>query len=1231
MKDHKVSVVIPAYNHEEYVGEAIQSVLDQTFQDFELIIINDGSTDNTEVEILKFKDERIRYFSQENRGLSATLNRGIELARGEYFNFLPSDDAFLPQKLEVQLEAFEKSEDIGVVFSYQKVIDAEGNEIKDDPVVGWFHVPFETKEEIFPALFERDFLSVPTALIKMGCFKKVGLFDESLKTAQDYDLWMRILKHYDLRLIKRPLLKMRWHGANLTYRPTPETEMERAKVLLKAYKNLTIEDIFPSLKQRKDVFAYAEAYEKLATYMEKSGIPALIPISQIYKNKGKHLTNSKVDLAQLEERGTEIGIGMDPERDTNGKINILMEARSLDKGGMEEVVYNIATHLDADLFRVIVVCIERGGFVEGRLRKVGIPVEILGQEKEREYREILRRYRIDLVNTHYSHFGPPIASQEGIPVLSFIHSIYNWVSNKLFDEFRRVDPFVSKYIAVSKIAEQYARYRFNIPPEKFKVIPDGINLGRLSGPREGSVPKRKDLGMDEEDFIFLHVGAISRAKMHNSIIAALKSLPPQFSSIKVLCLGQILEEDYYQFIQRKIEENGLEGRIKFLGFIEDIQPYYQLADAFLLPSLIEGWGLVTLEAMYYGLPLILTRVGGAEEFIKDGDIGILISNCWSDIIQLDESSFQYFAHLDYPSNTEEFVNALVDFYTRKEHWKEAGKKGREKVLSQFTLDRVMPSYEKEYLSLAIEGKNFREIKRIRSIENQLRIIEEERIKTARQFQSIQNLQKEVLEKMGSLRARIQEEIFNKVQSVEGQLRYDKNEILRKLGLIEYQINYMLRRISLKERIKDRWAKTISYFKKRLPLSVKKVLKRLYYRVFPEKKNKTIPVEKISYLDGQRVYENLILNARHHFAEKEGKSGDALLMERLLSKPHERIVIYPPTLNWGFHLFQRPHQVFRALAERGYLSFFCIPDPEQDGVDGLREVQPNLLLCGNVALLHHFLRDQEVIIWATWTPHKIFFEYFPKARLIYDYIDELNVFYGFSPSMEEDHQALLQRADWVLTTSTSLLEKVKAFRPDALLVPNGVYLEDFKHSHPPSPPKDLMEILERGKPILGYYGALAEWLDYELINYVVLNCPLYNVVLIGPDYDGSKKNLLNSKNLFCLGSKMYEELKNYLYYFDVAFIPFKISEVTNSTSPLKLFEFMAGGKPIVTTDVKECRKYRSVYVAKNKEDFIKKIDLAFEKRKDPSYLKMLKEESEENSWHSRVELVIEQFLKGGSKR
>ena len=249
MQCPKVSVVIPAYNHERYVGQAVQSVLGQTFPDFELIIINDGSTDHTEEEILKFNDDRIRYYSQPNRGLSATLNRGIDMAQGEYFSFLPSDDLIFPEKIEAQLKEFQTGgPELGLVFSRQTVVDAKGNEITDDPIIGWFDVSYRTKEEIFPALFERNFLAAPTFMGRKACFEKVGFFDESLQYCQDYDMWLRMLKYYDVRIVDRPLLRYRWHGENLTYAKTERADFERAVLLLKAIKILELTDIFPSLK-----------------------------------------------------------------------------------------------------------------------------------------------------------------------------------------------------------------------------------------------------------------------------------------------------------------------------------------------------------------------------------------------------------------------------------------------------------------------------------------------------------------------------------------------------------------------------------------------------------------------------------------------------------------------------------------------------------------------------------------------------------------------------------------------------------------------------------------------------------------------------------------------------------------------------------------------------------------------------------------------------------------------
>ena len=714
MKNPKVSVVIPAYNHEKYVGETIQSVLDQTFQDFELIIINDGSTDNTEAEILKFKDERIRYYFQENRGLSATLNRGIKLARGEFFNFLPSDDAFLREKLEIQLKVFEGNLDLGVVFAYPQLIDAQGKEIHDDPAALWPIVPHETKEEIFPALFERNFLSAPTALIRMDCLKKVGGFDESLKYAQDYDLWLRILKYYDAQLLKQPLIRYRWHGENLTWAPTSETERERTKLLLKAYRSLSIKEIFPSLSPLKEIDCpgdFAKAYHRLAEYLRKSGLEEMKPFSEICEETVKGLENltppgrglfnkrGGLDLSQLSDPAKFIQRGK--------KINVLMETRSLDRGGLEEVIYNIARHLDRDLFNLVIVCTDRGGSVAERCRKIGIPVEILKDEKEREYREILLRYDVDLLVTHYSTFGVDFATEMSIPIVSFLHNIYCWVPDDVLGEMKRVDQKIDRYIAVSQDVKNYSVYRFNISPERIVTVPNGIDLDRLKEKENLSVLRREDIGLENGDYIFLNVASLTPAKAHPLILAALKEVIAEHPEVKVLCIGETLDQEYGEFVKAQIAVYGLERHIRLVEFAEEMHSYYKMSDAFLLPSIIEGWSLSMMEAMAYGLPLILTKVGGASEVVVGNDVGLLADNRYPDIFGIDRSALDNYRN-ELPPNIRSLKKAMLRFLEEKAYWKEAGLRGKRKVADQFDIRNIVDRYEAVFHSVvALNAKAVR--------------------------------------------------------------------------------------------------------------------------------------------------------------------------------------------------------------------------------------------------------------------------------------------------------------------------------------------------------------------------------------------------------------------------------------------------------------------------------------------------------------------------------------------
>ena len=344
-----------------------------------------------------------------------------------------------------------------------------------------------------------------------------------------------------------------------------------------------------------------------------------------------------------------------------------------------------------------------------------------------------------------------------------------------------------------------------------------------------------------------------------------------------------------------------------------------------------------------------------------------------------------------------------------------------------------------------------------------------------------------------------------------------------------------------------------------------------------------------------------------------------IQEVFKQKNYRGIVFYPSLVEWNIPLFQRPHQIFRELSKRGYLVLFLTPNPIVDDACPLRQVSDNLFLIRDIDMLYS-LREWPIILWISWTPNLVCREFFPNSRLVYDYIDELEVFGYYCQRMEKEHARLVEISDSVITTAENLYAEVKQKRPDALLVPNGVCLEDFKVVKD-SIPADLAGIVAQGKPIVGYYGALAEWLDYDLINFACEECKDLNFVLIGPKLGESSKKLKLSGNLFLLGPKRYEDLKYYLKRFDVATIPFRTGRVADSTSPVKLFEYMAGGKPIVTTGMKECSKYRSVLVSKSYTEYLDNIRSALTLARDSSYISLLEREAAENTWASRVDAIL----------
>jgi glycosyltransferase involved in cell wall biosynthesis len=214
-----VSVAMITYNHEKYVAEAIRSVLDQTFSDLEVVIVDDGSTDRTSEVIRSIIDPRIVSIRQPNGGPGAALNRAIEACRGHYVAVLSGDDVSEPHRLQIQIEEYARRGP-GILFSGCTFIDDDGRPITDgDFVQGVFDTSTASRAQIlWRFFFQHNFICAVSAFAERRLFHDIGPFDPVLYQLQDFDMWLRFVKKYPLSIIPEPLVRyrIRAQGGNLS-------------------------------------------------------------------------------------------------------------------------------------------------------------------------------------------------------------------------------------------------------------------------------------------------------------------------------------------------------------------------------------------------------------------------------------------------------------------------------------------------------------------------------------------------------------------------------------------------------------------------------------------------------------------------------------------------------------------------------------------------------------------------------------------------------------------------------------------------------------------------------------------------------------------------------------------------------------------------------------------------------------------------------------------------------
>ena len=388
---------------------------------------------------------------------------------------------------------------------------------------------------------------------------------------------------------------------------------------------------------------------------------------------------------------------------------------------------------------------------------------------------------------------------------------------------------------------------------------------------------------------------------------------------------------------------------------------------------------------------------------------------------------------------------------------------------------------------------------------------------------------------------------------------------------------------------------------------------------------------------RRIKDKLDNNALTY--RKNYEEANAIFHKILKKEKFKAVVVFDSRVGWNIPLFQRSQHMANELTDDGYLYFYRTSEQFDPHVKTVEKLKDRLYL---VNMANFALQNAMFDLLKEYKGHKFLSLYSTDVyldeqyikekyidngfKIIYEYIDELSdEISGHLPDFVYDrHKNIIEdKSNIAVGSADKLIEEIEEIRgkENVAMITNGVQYDHWQYRSDEVPEK-LKDIVSKGNPIIGYFGALAKWFDYELLKKVAKERPNYEIVLIGFLYDNSFKDskIDELENVHYLGIVDYKELNQYSQYFTISTIPFLLNDITESTSPVKLFEYMAMGHPIVTTDMRECRKYKSVSIGKSHEDFIEKLDFALTLDKKDEYYNYLKEEALANTWREKAAIL-----------
>lgn len=602
----KISVIIPCYNQGQYLEEAVQSVLNQTFKDFEIIVVDDNSTDNT-LEILnKYNDPRIKIIKGPQKGISAALNLGIDIAQGEYIARMDADDISLPDRFRIQTEFMDENPEIGICGSSANMLDSNGK------IVKWSK-PINDKDIKTNLLIDVSIIH-STVMMRKSILKNYDLrYSEIYDVTEDFDLWTRASEYVEFHNISESLLCSRMHANNTA----TINSTKRKEVFLKILKeNLKKKFDIEIPEHLLEAFWMPNDDEKSFTVEELLEISLLfksllnkVSTCEEYNSNNEDFQNFLIKRLNYLVVNNSAGLFSNNNNDNS----ILIVSHELSMTGAPLILLPTIKLLKKNGFFVTVLSY-RDGPLKDILAKNDIPL-ILSPESfynKNLFLAIANSFSLVFVNTVVSY--PAIEFMEGKSnIIWWVHEAKS-VDNIFVIAYPKLKTILPKANNIFTVSE-YSRNNLIRYNENVSILKYGIEDTYC--PHEIKDPGSKD------KIIFSILGTIQPLKAQDVLISAVALLPDNYKNQSFFnIIGK--SNDDWDIKLKKISKNML--NIHWYDFIPNASEseVFKNTDVLICISRDDSDPIVVTEAMMQAKPCLISQNVGQRDLIIDGENGFVV-------------------------------------------------------------------------------------------------------------------------------------------------------------------------------------------------------------------------------------------------------------------------------------------------------------------------------------------------------------------------------------------------------------------------------------------------------------------------------------------------------------------------------------------------------------------------------------------------------------------------------